>query len=120
MEELGWEIWIGIDMSLSKYTPLQSHLREMFIGHGKNILNGIISTQHKAFKIDKLLGEDNHSVKHTLDFMCIVVYDDILSIVLKHDDYLGPNIQMDTRAVLANFDCLSEQRPHRDFSSVKK
>ena len=48
------------------------------------------------------------------------VYDDILSTVLKEVDYLGPNIQMDARAVLANFDRLNEQRPHRDFSSVKK
>ena len=54
MEELGWEIWTGIDMSLSKYTPLQSHLREMVIGHGKNNWNGINSTQRKAFKIDNL------------------------------------------------------------------
>ena len=119
MDELGWEIWTGVDMSLPKYTQLQSHLREMIQGHGKNLWNGINSTQRKAFKIDKLLGEENHSVVHTLDFMCNV-YDDILSTVLKQVDYLGPNIQMDARAVLANFDRLNEQRPHRDFSSVKK
>jgi hypothetical protein len=34
--------------------------------------------------------------------------------------YLGKNIQYDGWALLANFDYLVEQEPHRDFSQTKK
>ena len=118
MQELGWEVHSGIDTNLDKYTNLQSHFREAVIGKGKDSWNGINSTQRRAFKIDKLLGEQNSIINNTLPLI-IKLYDDILTFILKKNSYLGKNIQYDGRALLANFDFFGEQNPHRDFSQTK-
>ena len=119
LDELGWEVWTGIDTNLDKYAYLNSHLRTFVLGCGKALWNGIGSTPRKAMKIDKLLGEPNANIRSSLLFMT-TVFHDIREHVLVHIPQLGPNIQFDGRAILANFDELEEQIPHRDFSSKKR
>jgi hypothetical protein len=119
LDALGWEVWTGIDTSLEKYVYLNSHLRTFILGNGKSLWNGIGSTPRKALKIDKLLGEKNNAIKSSLAFM-VTVFDDIREHVLVKIPRLGSNIKLDGRALLANFDELDEQIPHRDFSSIKR
>jgi hypothetical protein len=119
LDHLGWEVWTGIDVHLSKYQYLNSHLRTFVLGLGKPLWNGIGGTKRKALKIDKLLGEKSSSIQSSLEYMT-TVFNDIKSNVLVNVPQLGENIQTDGRAVLANFDVLEEQVPHRDFSSKKR
>lgn len=118
-DELGWEVWTGLDTSLSKYQDLQKHLKILVVGRGKSLWSGISSTKRKVLKIDKLLGEETQNVNESLIYMT-TVFDDIIKNILKYIPQLGDNVSMGTKAVLCNFGELDEQRAHRDFSSKKK
>ena len=119
MEELGWEVYTGIDTSFDKYQNLQSQFNEAVLGKGKDLWNGINNTKRMAFKIDKLLGEQNLVMRTSMSLV-FLLFKDILDFILKDIPYLGKDIQYDGRALLANFDYLLEQKPHRDFSQTKK
>lgn len=119
IENLGWAVYTGIDFSLTNYQTLKSQFREAVLGKGKDSWVGINSTMRKVLKIDKLLGEGNRLIQNDLPLLT-QVFDDILNKVLKKENVLGNEIQMDGRAVLANFAHLDEQQPHRDFSSVQR
>ena len=118
MQELGWEVYTGIDTGLNHYQNLQSQFREVVIGKGKNLWSGINSTKRMAFKIDRLLGEQNNVVVNSMSLV-ILFYAEIREFILTKIDYLGKDIVMDGRALLANFDYLVEQIPHRDSSQTK-
>lgn len=119
LDELGWEVWTGLDTSLIKYTDLQSHLKSFVNGAGKSSWKGIGSTKRRVLKIDRLLGEETSNLHESLMYMT-KVFDDINEHVLQHIPQLGTNIQMGPRAILSNFGVLDEQTPHRDFSSKKR
>ena len=119
LNELGWAVYTGIDLNLVKYTNLHRQLRVAVIGKGKDSWYGINSTMRKVLKIDRLLGEDNRMLSNDMPLLT-EVFDDILHKILKQNNVIGQDVQMDGRAVLANFDYLEEQRPHRDFSSEKR
>ena len=119
MKELGWEVYTGIDINLIHYTNLQSQFRELVIGKGKSLWTGIGSTKRMAFKIDRLLGEQNKTVLNNMSLV-ILFFAEIREFILTKIEYLGEDVQMDGRALLANFDYIVEQTPHRDFSQTKK
>ena len=119
MDELGWEIYSGIDLTLIKHHLLQRHLQEAVIGKGKDAWSGINSTKRMALKLDKLLGEGKTNITSSIP-MVFNVFDDIMKGVLKQIPYLGKNTQYDGRALLGNFGILKEQQPHRDFQQIRK
>jgi hypothetical protein len=119
MDELGWEVWTGLDTSLPKYTDLQTHLSTFVHGRGKTLWSGISSTKRKALKIDQLLGEQTSNIHDSLVYMT-TIFDDIKEHVLEHIPHLGTNTTVGPRVILANFGELNEQMPHRDFSSKKR
>ena len=47
------------------------------------------------------------------------LFDEIKTDVLHKIGPLGKKITLDKRALLANFGVVKEQKPHRDFSSVR-
>ena len=108
----------GVDTGLDKYQTIQSQLREAIIGKGKNSWDGINSTKRKAFKIDKLLGEQCVAIKDSLSLV-FKLFGEIRSLILKHIPYLGKSIQYNGQALLADFDYITGQEPHRDFSQTK-
>ena len=119
LDVFGWEVWTGLDTSLSDYQDLQRHLKILVLGNGKKFWNGIGSTPRKALKIDYLLGQPNTRIVHSLRYMANL-FDDIKNNILKKIPMLGDNINTDARAILSNFSEVTEQEPHRDFSSVKR
>ena len=77
-------------------------------------------TARSAFKIDELLSDPS---KKKLVLNCPLVttsFDDIKTVVLKKIPYLGDNVKMHGRSLLANMGQVDEQQPHRDFKEIRK
>ena len=120
MNKLGWEVYTGVQFSLGKYQNLNAQIRDCVIGKGSKDWHGIGGTARSAFKIDELLSDPS---KKKLVLNCPLVttsFDDIKTVVLKKIPYLGDNVKMHGRSLLANMGQVDEQQPHRDFKEIRK
>jgi hypothetical protein len=120
MKQLGWEVYTGVQFSLSKYQNLQAQLRDCVRGRGSNDWHGIGGTNRSAFKIDDILADANK--RKIMDDLPLIesIYNDIRNVVLKQVPYLKDNVKMEGRSLLANMGQVDEQVPHRDFKEIKK
>ena len=120
MKTLGWEIYTGVEFSLDKYQNLNAQIRDCVRGKGSKEWQGIGGTSRSAFKIDELLSDP--SKKKLIESLPLVTesFTDIKNIVLKKIPYLGDNVEMQGRSLLANMDQVDEQKPHRDFKEIRK
>ena len=118
LDKLGWAVYTGVDISKSTYrVDLSSQIRRI-VGKPKTNWYGINNTKRCAFKIDNLLLNEASSIE--TEYNCVYkLFNDIKNKVLIKIPQLGKGINLQKSALLANFGVLDEQRPHRDYSSVR-
>lgn len=111
MDSLGWEVYYGENFHDVKYFPMFTELRNLLSNDSR--WKGIASTSRKILKVSET---ENQKYTNEISF----AFDEI------HNKYLNklPRFQnrvvMESKAILANFRCVSEQNPHRDYGQVKK
>ena len=118
LKDLGWAIYTGMDVNKSSYKiDLTTQIRRL-VDKPKTNWYGINNTKRCAFKIDNLTINEPNAVETEYDTI-FKLFDEIKTDVLHKIRPLGKKITLDKRALLANFGVVKEQKPHRDFSSVR-
>jgi len=118
LDKLGWAVYTGVDITKSSYRiDLSSQIRRI-VGKPKTNWYGINNTKRCAFKIDNLLLNEANSIETEYNCVC-KLFKDINQRILSNIPQLGKGINLQKSALLANFGLLDEQRPHRDYSSVR-
>ena len=118
LDKLGWAVYTGVDISKSVYRVALSNQIRRIVGKSKTNWYGINNTKRCAFKIDNLLLNEANSIEK--EYKCVYdLYTDIKKKVLIKIPQLKNGLSLQKSALLANFGILDEQRPHRDYSSVR-
>ena len=119
IEELGWAVYTGVNVSQKNYkVDLEAQLRNLVEKQPKRNWHGINNTDRRAFKLDNLVLDEEQS-KNDDHKLIYTLFDDIKSEVLTKIRFLGKDISLPRRSILANFSHLNEQEPHRDYASSR-
>lgn len=120
IDEFGWAVYRGIDLTLPRLqSGIDGDLRTIIEKKPKHMWHGIMNTERRSFKIDDYIVDQQSKALQDIGNISNLFYEIKSSILLKLP-FLGPNVTFLKRSVIANFGKLGEQDPHRDFSSVRK
>ena len=115
MEKYGWELHEGINIRADQIPKFKSEMNEI-INSFPHYWEGISSTNRKIIKLSEL-----HCVQDVkLQKLKTIhkMFDNILWKKLRKISYME-DVELDYKALISNFDTVMEQKPHRDFGSVK-
>lgn len=116
MNQHGWEIYEGIDFHDSKLKHYHKDL-DTLLTERKKDWNGISSTPRKIHVLHTLECYESGLMQKLRSLY--VAYEHLVIKKLRKIPYLE-EVEAYYKAILANFDPVEDQVPHRDFWSVKK
>ena len=114
MNRDGWEIYEGINFNGDFLKDHSNDLNTVI--DKKAFWNGISSTNRKMMILSDVDRVNDVFKKYRSLYNA---FDQILNTRLRKIPYLD-EVRLDNMALLANIGYVSEQEPHRDYSSVKK
>ena len=116
INEFGWAVYRGIDLTLPRLqSGIDGDLRTIIEKKPKHMWHGIMNSERRVFDIEDHQSNAMHDVVNISN-----LFHEIRLNILSKLPFLGPDITFLKRSVIANFAKLEEQVPHRDFISVRK